>query len=122
MSDVFFPLLILQGSVTASLAGLFWIIDLKRFSPQTEKWARQVGAALMLAELMSAIALFFYISDPLQASLLRISVLILMGIWMTTVMGQLPDHIRPRIRFDTVCKLLWTIRFILLIFLIGMNR
>jgi hypothetical protein len=143
---VFYRLLVAHSFITAMMTGAIWFVQIVHYplfplagganyplyQRHHERGIARVVIPFMLAELLTGVILVIRFPPVVSRSLFQLSLVLLLGIWISTFFLQIPQHRRLETGFDiqawqtlrrtnwvrTIC---WSLRLIIL-FLILIRR
>lgn len=107
-------LLIVQLAATVSLAGIIWLVQTvhyplfgfvgeekyKAFHVAHMNWITYVVAPLMILEAVSAALLIFYPLENADSRVLWIGAVLVVAVWLSTFLLQVPLHEKLARSFD----------------------
>jgi hypothetical protein len=139
-------LLLAHALVTAMMTGVIWFVQIVHYplfplaggasyplyQRHHERGIARVVVPLMLAELVSGVILVVRFPPVVSRSLFQLSLLLLLAIWISTFLLQVPQHRRLETGFDVqawqtlgrtnwIRTIAWSLR-LLILFLILIRR
>ena len=136
--------LLLHVATTFALVGLIWFVQVvhyplmaqvpregfRRYELDHQRLTTWIVAPLMLAELLSAVLLFWYRPEAVDSIAVWLGFLLLLTIWLATYTVQVPQHASMVLSYDPLVHrrlvlgnwfrtIAWSARGLIVLWMVG---